>query len=183
VSNVDWYAARAAGVVAYALVTSGVLLGVLLSGRARLRHWPAFAVTDVHRFVGLLAGVFVAIHVAAVWLDSVVPFSLVQIVVPGLAGYRPLWVALGTISAELLVAVAVANVLRARIGFARWKRWHYLTFVLWATSTVHGIGAGTDASEAWLRLLYVASVASVAGAVAWRLGRGLTADTPARARG
>ena len=179
-SNLDWYTARAAGIVAYALITSGGLLGVLLSGRARLKRWPAFAITDVHRFVGLLAGTFVAIHVLAVWLDSVVHFTLVQLVVPGAASYRPFWVALGTISAELLVAVALTNVLRKRLGFARWKRWHYLTFVLWAASTAHGIGTGTDATEQWVRLLYVSSVGCVAGAVIWRLGR--AAAVPARAR-
>src|SRR5438309_1774406 len=49
VTGVDWYTARAAGVVAYALLSGGVLLGTLLAGRARLPRWPAFAVTDVHR--------------------------------------------------------------------------------------------------------------------------------------
>lgn len=174
-SNLDWYTARAAGVVAYALITSGVLLGVLLSGRARLKRWPAFAVTDIHRFVGLLASTFVAIHVLAVWLDSIVHFSLVQLVLPGAASYRPIWVALGTVSAELLVAVGVTNALKKRLGFARWKRWHYLTFLLWGLSTAHGIGAGTDAAEQWLRLLYVGSVGSVAAALMWRLGRGAVA--------
>ena len=177
-NSVDWYAARAAGVVAYALVTSGVLLGVLLAGRARLKRWPAFAVTDVHRFVGILAGTFVSLHVAAIWLDGVVHFSLPQLLIPGTASYRPLWVGLGTVAAELLVAVAVTTRLRKRLGFARWQRWHYLTFVLWLAATAHGIGAGTDANEQWLRLLYVVSVASVTGATTWRLGR--SAAAPAR---
>ena len=87
----------------------------------------------------------------------------------------------GVVSAELLLAVAATNVLRSRLGFARWKRWHYLTFVLWALSTAHGVGAGTDAGDQWLRLLTVCSVAAVAAAVVWRLGRG-PATAPARAR-
>lgn len=178
---VDWYAARAAGVVAYVLIAVGVLLGVLLGGRARLPRWPAFAVADVHRFVGLLAGTFVALHVLTVWADSMVHFSLLQLVVPFASSYRPFWVGLGTVAAELLVAVAATNTLRKRIGFARWKRWHYLTFVLWLAATAHGIGAGTDAGEEWLRLLYVSSVAAVAGAIVWRVGR--TAAAGATARG
>lgn len=177
---VDWYASRAAGVVAYALITGGVLLGVLLGGRARLQRWPAFAVADIHRFVGLLAGTFVALHVLTVWADAMVHFSLVQLLVPFTSGYRPFWVGLGTVAAELLVAVALTNVLRKRIGFARWKRWHYLSFALWLAATAHGIGAGTDANEQWLRLLYVGSVGSVVGAVAWRVGRGSTAGAAAR---
>jgi sulfoxide reductase heme-binding subunit YedZ len=181
VTPVDWYAARAGGVVAYALLTGGVLLGTLLSGRARLRSWPAFAVTDVHRFVALLTGGFVTLHVAAVWLDTVVHFSLVQVVVPGASSYRPFWVGLGTVAAELLVAVAVANALRRRIGHARWRRVHYLTFAVWLAATWHGIGAGTDSTAPWLRLLYVASVGSVAAAVTWRTGRRPPASSPSRA--
>jgi sulfoxide reductase heme-binding subunit YedZ len=170
-SHLDWYTARAAGMLAYVLLTGGVLLGVLLAGRVRLPRWPAFAVTDVHRFVGLLVAVFVGLHVLAIALDTYVHFSLVQILVPGASSYRPLWVALGIVSAELLVAVAVSNLLRRRLGHHRWKRVHYLTFVVWAGAAVHGIGAGTDSNTAWLRLLYVVSIAGVLGAVVWRVGR------------
>ena len=55
-STMAWYAARAGGMVAFVVLTVGVLLGLGLSGRARLKEWPRFAVEDVHRFVGLLAG-------------------------------------------------------------------------------------------------------------------------------
>lgn len=177
-SPVDWYAARAAGVVAYVLLTGGVLLGTLLAGRVRLPRWPTFAVTDVHRFVSLLVGVFVSLHVLTVGLDTYVHFSLAQLIVPGASSYRPLWVALGIVSAELLVAIAVTNLLRRRVGFRRWRRVHYLTFLVWAGATVHGIGSGTDSNTAWLRLLYVLSIASVLGAVTWRVGRSrLPADS------
>ncbi|HET8752542.1 MAG TPA: hypothetical protein VFM43_08470 [Gaiellaceae bacterium] len=167
-SAIDWYAARAAGVVAYALLTGGVLLGVLLAGRARVPFWPAFAVEDVHRFVGLLTGVFVALHVYALLLDRYVHTSVVAALVPGASTYRPFWVALGTVALELLAAVGVSNLLRKRLGHTRWRRIHYLTFAVWAAATVHGIGAGTDAGAGWLRVIYVVAVGSVAAAVAWR---------------
>lgn len=168
-SGIDWYTARAAGVVAYALLTSGVLLGVLLAGRARLARWPAFAVTDVHRFVALLSGVFIALHVYALLLDRYAHVSLATLLVPGATSYRPFWIALGTVALELLAAVGISNLLRKRLGHARWRRIHYLTFVVWLAATAHGIGAGTDATAEWLRLLYVAAISGVAGAIAWRL--------------
>ena len=169
-NGIDWYTARAAGVVAYVLLTSGVLIGVLLAGRLRLPRWPQFAVTDVHRFLALLTGAFVLIHVFALLLDSYVHTSFAALLVPGASSYRPFWVALGTVALELLAAVALSNLLRKRLGHARWRRIHYLTFVVWAATTAHGMGAGTDASANWLRLLYVVSVASVTTAVTWRLG-------------
>jgi sulfoxide reductase heme-binding subunit YedZ len=179
VNGIDWYAARAAGVVAYCLLTSGVLLGVLLAGRARLPRWPQFAVTDVHRFVALLTGAFVVLHVFALLLDRYVHTSLLAVLVPGASSYRPFWVALGTVALELLAAVGISNLLRKRLGHSRWRRIHYLTFAVWAAATAHGIGAGTDAGAEWLRLLYVVSIGSVAAALAWRAGRS-AAGAPAR---
>jgi hypothetical protein len=49
-----WYIERAGGILAYALLSSSVILGLTLSGRAKLLGWPRFALEDVHRFVGLL---------------------------------------------------------------------------------------------------------------------------------
>ncbi|HEU5477502.1 MAG TPA: hypothetical protein VFU64_06715 [Gaiellaceae bacterium] len=167
-NGIDWYTARAAGVVAYALLTGGVLLGVLLAGGVRVPRWPAFAVTDVHRFAALLTGAFVVLHVYALLLDRYVHTSVVAVLVPGAATYRPFWVALGTVALELLAAVAVSNLLRKLLGHARWRRIHYLTFVVWAAASAHAIGAGTDAGADWLRVLYVVSIGSVAAAVAWR---------------
>ena len=169
-NEIDWYTARAAGVVAYALLTTGVLVGVVLAGRVRVPWWPQFAVTDVHRFVALLTGAFVFLHVCSLMLDKYVPTSLVAVLVPGATSYRPFWVALGTIALELLAAVGISNLLRKRIGHARWRRVHYLTFLVWATAAAHGIGAGTDTGAEWLDRFYVVSVASVTVALAWRLG-------------
>jgi methionine sulfoxide reductase heme-binding subunit len=180
VSAIDWYTARSAGVVAYALLTGGVLLGVLLAGRVRLPRWPQFAVTDVHRFVALLTGVFIALHVYALLLDRYVHTSLVAVLVPGAATYRPFWVALGTVALELLAAVAISNLFRKRLGHTRWRRIHYLTFGVWAAATLHGIGAGTDSRAGWLHLLYVVAIGSVLAAVAWRAGARRLSPSPGR---
>ena len=89
-STTVWYAARAGGVVSYLLVSASVLAGILLAGKARVPGLPRFAVEDVHRFLGLLAGLFIAIHIGSIALDTVVPFSLGQLVIPFTSGYRPL---------------------------------------------------------------------------------------------
>ena len=180
-TGVDWYTARAAGVVAYALLTSGVLVGVLLGGRARLRRWPAFALTDVHRFLSLLAGAFIGVHVAALLLDRYAHVSIATVVVPGASSYRPFWLALGTIAFELLLAVSLSNLLRKRLGHVRSP--HPLPHVgVWIAATAHGIGAGTDSGAGWLRVLYVVSVGSVVLATVWRVARPtlIPARAPAR---
>jgi sulfoxide reductase heme-binding subunit YedZ len=161
-SPLDWYAARAAGIVAYVLLSVVVALGLLLSGRRRLPRWPRFALEDVHRFAGILTGMFVALHVATIAIDSYTPFSLAALVVPFVSSYRPLPVALGIVSAELLVALAVTNRLRNRVlSYRVWRRLHHLGFAVWATAALHGITAGTDRASGWLLVPYAVSLAAI----------------------
>jgi sulfoxide reductase heme-binding subunit YedZ len=169
----DWYAARAGGVVAYVLLTAGVLLGMSMSSGVRLERWPRFALQDVHRFAGLLTGTFVTIHVVTIAIDAYLPFSLSSLLIPFTAAYRAVWTGLGVVAAELLLALAVTNRLRTihRLDYARWRRVHYLNFAVWLAATAHGLGSGTDRSTTWLLALYTVAVAGVAGMTAWRVLR------------
>lgn len=164
-----WYAERAAGIVAYVLLTLLAVLGLTLSNRIRTRRWPMFAVEDVHRFVGILAGVFIALHVSLLAIDSFMPFSVRQVLVPFTASYRPLATGLGTVALELLVAVAVANALRRRVPHRLWRGIHYAGFAVWGAATVHGLTAGSDRHDAWLLALYVVAVAAVLAGLAFRV--------------
>ena len=138
-----WYAARAGGFLAYLLLSASVAVGLLLSGRARLQHWPRFALEDVHAFLGFLTGTFIVVHGGALLLDHVVPFSLSQLIVPGASGYRPLDVAFGVVAAELLAALAITNHYRKRLPHGLWRRLHMLNFAVWGLALAHGLTAGT----------------------------------------
>ena len=177
---IDWYAARTAGILAYLILTVVVLVGLTLSGQVRMQHWPKFAVTDLHRFGGLLVATFVSIHVATIAIDKYTPFSLTQLLVPLSSHYRPLWTAFGIVGAELLVALAVTNALRKRIPYRWWRRLHVLNFAVWGAATIHGIGSGTDTRTLWMSALYAVSVSSVLGALAWRLASKRVAPSAVR---
>ena len=157
-----WYVARAGGLTALVLLTTSVCLGLALSLRVQSRRWPRFAIEDVHRFAGVLTGAFIVIHGAALLIDGYLPFSLRDLIVPGIAPYRPLWTSLGVVSAELLAALAVANHLRARLSYGFWRRTHYLNFAVWAGAVVHGLTSGTDTGAPWAVALYIACIGSVA---------------------
>jgi sulfoxide reductase heme-binding subunit YedZ len=169
-SPVDWYAARAGGVVAYVLLTTAVLLGLTMASRRRLPRWPRIALEDVHRYAGLLTGTFITVHVLTIAIDSYLPFSLTSLVVPFIASYRALWTGLGIVAAELLIALAITNRLRAKqISQRTWRRAHYLNFAVWAAATAHGLGSGTDRSTAWLLALEATAIASVVALTGWRV--------------
>ena len=169
-SMTTWYAARAGGILAYLLLTACVLAGIVLAGKRQVPGLPRFAVEDVHRFLGILVGTFVAIHVAGIALDEVVPFSVVQLVIPFTADYRPFATGLGVVALGLLLAVAVTNRARGRLPYRLWRRAHYATLAVWTLAVGHGILSGTDRSESWLLALYGGSVALVAGAAVVRFG-------------
>lgn len=179
--TVVWYAARAGGILAYLLLTASVCLGLLMSGKARLKQWPRFALEDVHRFLGILAGIFIVIHGGALLLDSFVPFSLSQLLVPGTSSYRPLAVGLGVVAAELLVALALTNRYRKRIGHRVWRRLHMLNLAVWAFALLHGLTAGTDASTLWALVLYAGTAWLVLALLIHRVSLGWeSVQTPER---
>lgn len=170
-SPVDWYAARAAGIAAYVVLTIVVTLGLTMSSKSALKRWPKFALEDVHRFGGLLVGTFVGIHVLTIAIDSYLPFSLGQLVVPLAGSYRPVWTGLGIAAAELLLSLALANRYRRALSYRFWRRAHYLNFAVWAFATLHGLGSGTDRNAPWLLALYAVAGADVVGLVLWRAFR------------
>ena len=168
-ANYTWYAARAGGILALVLLTAAVIVGLLLSGRASIDGWPRFALEDVHRFLGLLTGSFIVLHVGVLVLDGYLPFSLTDVLVPGTAPYRPLAVAAGVVAAELLVALAFANRYRKALSHRFWRRTHYLNFAVWLLAFVHGITAGTDTTTRWGVALYLGAAAVVGGLLGARI--------------
>jgi len=163
-----WYATRASGIAAYVVVTVVVCIGISMGGKAQSKRWPRFSVEDIHRFGGLLVGALIAIHVATIAVDSFLPFSVLDLVVPFVARYRPLWTGLGIAAAELLLALAVTNHYRMRLPYAFWRKAHYANFAVWTLATLHGVMSGTDRGVWWLAIIYGVSIASVAVLLVWR---------------
>jgi methionine sulfoxide reductase heme-binding subunit len=180
---VDWYAARAAGITAYALLSGVVLLGLTMGGKKSFARWPRFTVEDVHRFGGILVGSFVGLHIVTVAIDSWLPFTLQSIIVPFTTRYRPIWVGFGVTAAELLAALAITNHYRRRMEYSVWRRAHYLNFAVWTAVVMHGLGSDTDRSAPWSLALYGTTVSAVAAATVWRFGRGRVGALTAPAAG
>jgi hypothetical protein len=164
-----WYVTRGTGVVALLLLTAGVVLGVLTSTRWATPRWPRFVVSGLHRSVTLLALAFVAIHVLTTVLDGYTPIGLKDSVLPFASQYRPIWVGLGAVAFDLLLAVIVTSLLRAHFGYRAWRLVHWLAYASWPVALVHGLGTGSDVRAGWFGLLAMLSVASVVAAVLWRV--------------
>jgi methionine sulfoxide reductase heme-binding subunit len=163
-----WILARASGLTAYVLLTASVLAGLVLKSRPFGRALKAASVTDVHRFLALLALGAVGVHGLALALDATVKIGVPALVVPGLAAYRPVMTGFGVVSAELAALIFLSFSVRARIGAKAWRRLHWATYAVFVAATVHGLGAGTDTGRSWAFAVYLGAVGSVAFATTWR---------------
>jgi len=166
-----WYATRGTGAAALILLTLVVAAGVAGSLRLRGERWPRFLVVGLHRNLTLLTLVFLGVHVGTTVLDSYTPIALRDAVLPFAARYRPVWVALGAVALDLLLALTVTSFVRARIGHRRWRALHWLAYAAWPVALAHGLGTGSDARFAWMQALAVACVLAVLGAVVVRVAR------------
>ncbi len=172
-AQIVWYAARAAGIVAWALAASSVIWGLALSTRALGRRPRPAWLFDFHRFLGGAALIFTGIHVGAILLDTYVHFSLINVLVPFTSTWRPAAVAWGIASFYLILAVELTSLARRYISKKVWRRVHVASFVLFVTSSVHALTAGTDASLAPFRLAVVVACGVVGVLTAIRVGRSL----------
>jgi methionine sulfoxide reductase heme-binding subunit len=164
-----WYATRASGDTALVLLSASVILGLLTSSRQSRPDWPRFAVQSLHRNLSLLVVVFLALHIVTSIIDPFAKLTVLDAVVPFVATYRPVWLGLGVVSLELLVAITTTSLLRRHLRWRAWRAIHLLAYASWPIAVVHGIGTGTDTKSWWALLLVTACVASVVGAFAWRL--------------
>ena len=178
-SQVFWFAARAGGIVAWALAAASLLWGLGLSTRLLGRRPGPPWLYDLHRFLGGLALLFVGVHVLAVLADSYVHFSLVNVLVPLTGGWHPLAVAWGILGLYLLLAVELTSLARTRLPRGRWRRVHYASFGVFAATTVHGVTAGSDGPSPVLLWAYLLVTALVAGLT---LGVRATQPRPVRRR-
>ncbi|HEX6621380.1 MAG TPA: ferric reductase-like transmembrane domain-containing protein, partial [Solirubrobacteraceae bacterium] len=163
-----WILARASGLTAYALLTLSVLAGLTVKSKPFGKAVRIPTVTDLHRFLALLALGAVAIHGVTLVLDSTIKITPASLIVPGLVPYRPVWTSLGVLAAELMLVVYLSFGLRKRIGVRNWRRLHYATYALFAAATLHGLAAGSDSSHRWAGWLYAGAVGAVIAATAWR---------------
>lgn len=168
-SAVTWDAARAGGLISYVLLTAAVSLGLVLRNRWQSTRWPRLLTNELHGYVSLLALVFIAVHVTAVAVDPFTRFGLTAVLVPFASHYRPVWMGLGIVALDLLLAVWVSSRLRRRIGHRLWRQIHVLSFGVYGAATLHGLGTGSDTRTVWAGALYAASVGLVGSLLAVRL--------------
>ena len=124
------------------------MLGILVNRQGRLPGLPSFAVTGLHRSLSLLSVLFIAMHVATAIIDPYVTIRLAAVVIPFVSAYKPFWLGLGAVSLDLVAALILTSLARARIcrggpggGI------HWLAYAAWPVALVHSIGSSHRSAQ------------------------------------
>jgi sulfoxide reductase heme-binding subunit YedZ len=169
-----WLAARASGILALALVTLSVGVGLAMAGKAFRKPGLPRVLMALHEHAALGGLIAIAVHGITLlgdrWLDP----GPAGIAVPFVMDYRPLYTGLGIVAGYLAAALGLSFYARKRIGAKLWRKLHRATIAVYVLAVIHTLGAGSDV--AWLRPAMLISGAPVLYLLALRM-------LPQRARG
>ena len=140
---VAWLVARAAGLVALALLTLSMWLGLGMSTRllGARRQKPLF---EWHRTLVWTGLSMVGLHALALLFDPTIHFGPASLLVPLAAPWHPGAVAAGVVAGWLSLMLALSFRLRKWIGQRGWRRLHYVSFAAFVLAVGHALTAGTD---------------------------------------
>jgi methionine sulfoxide reductase heme-binding subunit len=157
------------GVIAMVLLTVVAVLGILVNRRVRLPGLPRFASLSVHRYVSLLALAFLALHILTAVLASYAGIGVAAALIPFTSAGDRLWIGIGAVASDLMLALVATSLLRRHIGRRTWRALHWLAYACWPAAMAHSIGIGTGMRAGRLLDLAIACMLAVLGAAAWRL--------------
>ncbi len=169
-----WYMTRSSAIVSWLAAAASIFAGSLTSSRLLGVKPTVPWLTDLHRFLSSMTLAFLLLHMASLWLDEFVRFRFADLLVPWQAevpGLDATSLALGVLAAWLLAVVQVSSLLKKRLPPKLWHRIHLSSLVAFVLATVHGVWAGSDASNRALLAVGVSILAALCLVVGARLFR------------
>lgn len=167
--STTWLVIRSTGIVAYSLLALSVVWGLLVSSTLLGRTTPVKGLTYVHESLSLGAVLATVAHAVALLFDEYVPFSPVEVLVPGASDWEPLATALGVMAAWGVLIVTLSFYVRRHIGRRAWRVVHFGAFGVFVAAIVHGVAAGTDSASPVMRWVYIGTGGAVAALMVARV--------------
>ncbi|HEX5015259.1 MAG TPA: ferric reductase-like transmembrane domain-containing protein [Candidatus Limnocylindrales bacterium] len=162
-----WLVARATGITAYLLLAAQVAVGLVMSHPTNLSTWKiSKRAFPYHEHLAVFTLAFLAIHVVLLSIDRYADVGVVGALVPGMSGYRPPAVAVGTIALYSLLITAISARWTRLLPRGAWLKVHRLSAIAFALAWSHAVVAGTD-SEA-LKVMYLGTGLLILALVAHR---------------
>lgn len=166
-----WLASRSAAIVAFILITTAVIIGLLMASKVIKKPGMKRNMVKVHEQVALAALVAIGAHGVLLLGDAWLKPGITGITIPFTLEYRPLWTGMGILAGYLALILGPTFYWRRKIGAKRWRQIHRATVVVFALAVAHSLGSGTDGAGTWFRVMVFSSVAVVLALVVLRYAR------------
>ncbi len=145
------------GLIATAVLTFNLLLGVLLSTAYRRstlwRKLPSWlkkvSLDDLHNWTAYLALALALTHPLLLLPIEAEHYHLTDILFPVHAPHEPFWTCLGALAMYALAVVILTTqrVVKNRLGFRAWKNIHLISYGTALLFVVHGIFMDPDLKD------------------------------------
>lgn len=170
--KVFWYISRSSAIIAYFLLWASMVLGVSVTNKAAA-IWPGLPTAiDLHQYFTILGLVFALFHGLILIGDGYLLLSPLQILTPfAITNYRPGYVGIGQIAFYLWILITATFYIRRKISKKTWRFIHYFSYLTYLIALLHGLGAGTDATFNWARLIYTTTFGVLLILTAYRILR------------
>jgi sulfoxide reductase heme-binding subunit YedZ len=166
-SKAYWFISRSSGVLAYMLLTLGVMWGLVQSGAILRPTIPPLLAFGLHSFLNWASLAMTALHALILLGDNYIKLTLADLVIPFTSPYRPLFVGLGVLAFYLMFLLALSFYARRQLGQKTFRTLHYASYLTYLLVTWHSLGAGSDSHLLWP--LYVLSLGAISYLTMWRI--------------
>ncbi|MCG3206533.1 MAG: hypothetical protein FOGNACKC_00132 [Anaerolineae bacterium] len=154
-----WFISRSSGVLAYVLLTFGMLWGLVQSGGILRPTIPPLLALGLHSFLNWSALVMTALHGLILLGDNFIKLSLADVLIPFNSTFSPLLMGVGILSGYLMLLLSSSFYARKWLGHKNFKTIHYASYATFLLVTLHSVGLGTDSGLMWpLALLSTVAV-------------------------
>jgi len=159
--NMTWFIVRGSGISAFVLLSASMVWGLWISSKTFGRTVKVKGLQWLHESLGLAALGATVIHMVAVSMEQFIVFSWWDIMIPGLATWKPLATSFGVVAFWSLLLVSLSFYAKRWISQRTWRSIHYLSFGAFLAALAHGVMAGSDSGAPWVAALYVATGVAV----------------------
>jgi len=150
-----WIIIRAAGIGSYIMLFLAVAWGLASTTAPFGKRVAKASASSLHQTMATVGLVLLGLHLVALFADTFLPFSILNLTIPMTSTYRPIAVTFGIVAMYLIVFVVVTSWLRGKIGTKWWRRTHLLAVPTFALALVHGVLAGADSQSPWMYWTYI----------------------------
>lgn len=148
-----WLASRSSGIVALLAISISVIIGLMMANGLPRKPGAKRQLLAVHESTALAGLIAIAIHGVTLLGDHYLHPTITQIAIPFTIDYRPFYTGLGIIAGWSAAFLGLSFYARRWFGARRWRTIHRATILVWVLAVIHTLGAGTDASQLWMRVI------------------------------